>query len=362
MTDRGKKVLYGILLTAGSLIALGVAVAVGFGVWVTRPGELIDPERLIGPDVTGYAEWTLRLEDPGTEAFVSLLLDAAEDPPPLVSNALPPFLGTWLQRARTTRAQREIENTLPLLAAWTVRPGAAMSESDLHLVSASTESLGNQLVLADWVAGLVLGRLSNASVHGYRGEKIYRFDTPDDSFGTTLFARRGAVFATSDLDTARQAVDLLAESETSNRPRTALEQLFDTTDDTAALRAAVTNGNNELARIWERVSGERLDPIDAWRLIQSAALGGGLREDGSFHAVLDLIADESAPLETYRSAVETALEINLKDIPFEFAIQAIAIDNGIRIDITIPDLVESLSAWLEESSRGWRGPDDFDID
>ncbi len=48
--------------------------------------------------------------------------------------------------------------------------------------------------------------------------------------------------------------------------------------------------------------------------------------------------------------------------PTFHAVLDLIADNGIRIDITIPDLVESLPGWLEESGRGRRGPDDFDID
>ena len=76
MTSRGKNILIGSLITGGALIVLVIAAAIGFGVWLNRPGELLDPTRLLSSGASGYAEWTLRLDDPGTEGFVELLIEA----------------------------------------------------------------------------------------------------------------------------------------------------------------------------------------------------------------------------------------------------------------------------------------------
>ena len=360
MTDRGKRILYGILIAVGGVVALVIAVSVGFGVWVTRPGELIDPGRLLGADSTGYAEWTLRLEDPGTEGFLNLLIDATQKIPPDV--ALPPFINSWVRQAQDAKAQRDLEKTFPLVAAWTLRPGSATADDDLHLLSVSAKPLGNQLVLADWIAGLVLGRSRGASVHTYQGEKIYQFDNRENDFEATFFARRGAIFATSDLDTARQAVDLLANAETSNLPQTELEQLFGTTRETDPLRAAVTNRNGEIARIWERLSGNTLDNIDDWGLIQGVSLTGGLQADGAFEATMELTTDSPGIVDAFAPVIEATFLENLDGIPLEFEFEARAIDNRIQIDILVPDLVESLTTWMERGGSRRRGPVDINIE
>lgn len=174
MTEKGKRVLIGVLIAVGGVVALVISLVIGFGIWVTRPGELIDPGRLLAADTAGYAEWTLRLEDPGTEAFVGALLDASGSIPEEVSRQLPPFFAGRIASLQESRARRNIEKTLPLLLAWTLTPGGPPPADDLHLLSLSARRLGNQVVLADWIAGLALGRSPQGSVHAYRGEKIYQ--------------------------------------------------------------------------------------------------------------------------------------------------------------------------------------------
>jgi hypothetical protein len=362
MTDKGKKILYGVLGAIGGVVVLCIAVIIAFSVWVTRPGELIDPGRLLSADATGYAEWTLSLDDPGTEGFVNLLIDAAQEMPDGAANALQPFIGSWIRGAQEAWAQRELEKAFPMLAAWTLHPGSETSDSDLHLVSVSAEGLGNQLVLADWIAGLVLGRAPNTSVHRYRGEKIYEVNDRGEDFEATFFARRGAIFAASDVDTARQAVDLLAEPDTADRPETELARLYAGTVESDALRAAVTNPDGEIARIFERLSGKEIKNPDGWQLIKGLSLTGGLQADGAFAATFKLITDDPILAATDAPAIETAFFQNFEGFPLALEFQAVPIDNGIQIDIRISDLVESLTTWMREQGFERRGPGRIDIE
>lgn len=351
MTKKGKKILVGVLVAVGSVVAIVIAVGVSFGVWVTRPGELIDPGRLLAAESTGYAEWTLRLDDPGTEGFVNLLIDAVQDIPEDVTNSMPPFLNSWVQQAGEAKAERDLKKTFPLLAAWTQHPGSVADEKSLHLLSVSAKPLGNQLVLADWIAGLVLGRSPGTTVHKYQGENIYEFERGENDFEATVFARRGAVFATSDVETARRAVDLLAETSTARPPETELERLFATTRDTDPLRGAVLNSNGEIAQIWETLSGTTIDDAEAWQVIKGASLTGGLQADGAFRAMMELSIDAPGISETYAPAIEGIFLGHLEDLPFDFEIQATAVDSGIQIEIQVPDLVETLGEWSQGRRR-----------
>ena len=69
MEPRTKKILFGCLGGCGFVVLVFVGSCVAFTVWINSPGEVLDPEVLLGSDTTGYAEWKLRLEDPGTAEF-----------------------------------------------------------------------------------------------------------------------------------------------------------------------------------------------------------------------------------------------------------------------------------------------------
>ena len=78
MATRGRKLLLGCGAGCLGLIALSIGACVSFTVWINQPGELLEPTRLLGQDPTGYVEWSLSVEDPGTEAFVGGLMDLQE--------------------------------------------------------------------------------------------------------------------------------------------------------------------------------------------------------------------------------------------------------------------------------------------
>ena len=85
-----KRLLIGCGLGCGSLVLIAILSAVSFAVWVARPGELLEPERLLGADTRGYLEWRLALEDPGTEGFAELLIETLKNVPPGVEESMPP--------------------------------------------------------------------------------------------------------------------------------------------------------------------------------------------------------------------------------------------------------------------------------
>ena len=75
MTSTTKNVLIGCLAAVAAALVLGVSSCVGFVVWLYRPGQLLDPGKLVDADTTGYIEWTLRLDDPGCRKLFDQLVE-----------------------------------------------------------------------------------------------------------------------------------------------------------------------------------------------------------------------------------------------------------------------------------------------
>ena len=356
MTSSGKKILLGVLAVFGALVILVVIVVVSFVVWISSPGELIDPERLVSADATGYAEWTLRAEDPGTEGFLTLLADAAQGFSREVDSPIPGFSGSW--------SDGNVTDVLPAVVAWTLHPAEAPGAEGLHVLSLSAERLGNQIVLADWIAGFAVSRSRdpNVSAERYNDETIYRLRQPDRNIDLTLFVRRGAIFVASNPGAARRTVDLLtgsvaapADDGAVTRSATELDDLFARTSPDDALRAAVTNDAGELARLWEMVSSEPVAMPEAWRAIDGASLSGGLQADGSFDGTLRLRVSDPAAAAAYVPAVPTVVGVRVGTFETRVEIAAMAVDDGVQIAFTIPDLVDGLAARLQGPNRS-RGP------
>ena len=158
MEPRTKKILLGLSIGCGGLVVLVLAVIVAFVVWLKQPGELLEPGRLVGDDTIGYAEWTLRLEDPGTERFVEDLLTRfqANQQEALDSLGSGPLaaLGQW----QKNRDREKFRDLFPLGAAW-ILTRSDTPDRRHHLLTLSLEQMGNTLVLADWIMGLLRNQL-----------------------------------------------------------------------------------------------------------------------------------------------------------------------------------------------------------
>jgi hypothetical protein len=350
MTSRTRKILLGILIAIGCLAAVVVVLVVSFFMWLSQPGEVIAVERLLSAESTGYAQWTLRTEDPGTEGFLRLLVQSTQELPTDLSGSVPPAVDGWLRSARAEGAAGDLAGFLPGVAAWTLRP-ASEDDRHLHLVSVSATGLGNQLVFADWIGGWTLPMSPNGSVDAYKGENIYQFAVPRRDVELTFFARRGAVFATSDLATARQAVDLLAAEEaTPQRPATDLERLFATTQGPEPLRAAITNARGELPHVWSRLGGGPAVEPEEWQTLRGVTVTGGLRADGTFTGVLDLLTVDGRPREDIAPRIAAAIQQRLSDLDLDADVQATGLEDRIRIELRVLRLVESIT----ERTQGGR--------
>ena len=167
-----KNWMIGCGIGCGALVVLAVSSCVGLTVWITRPGELIQPDQLLGPSTTGYVEWTLRLEDPGTEGFVEGALELMQRWQQRNSQDLPAWLTGFQARQDRKRAE-QLRGLFPLMAVWTLQPSEHAGE-DLHVLSLSLKQLGNRMLFADWVLGFALARSPDARIHEHSGEKNTR--------------------------------------------------------------------------------------------------------------------------------------------------------------------------------------------
>jgi hypothetical protein len=357
MASRGKRWLIGCGLGCGGLLVLVIAAVVSFALWLNAPGELLEPQKLLGADTTAHVEWTLKLDDPGTEGFVRALISAAQALPPGSSEEMPPWLYNWLARRQSKEAERDILALFPMAAAWTLRPGMA-PEGDLHLFSLSVERLGNRLVFGDWIMGWLLPRADEIDVDRYRDERIYQFPFQRGR-RVTFFIRNGNVFFTSDAETARIAVDRLIATAAPTREPTDLDRMYAETRDGGPMRGAIANRRGELLRLWQWISSRSESSADRelWRDVRGVTLAGGLNEDGSLRTTLRFLCPDGDWAAARTPDLAEALHEGLAWTDLKLDIRARPIDDRIEVELSIPDLVNTMGRWLErareiETDRG----------
>jgi hypothetical protein len=286
-----------------ALLGVGLVGSIAFFAWLARPGVLLEPAVLLGPDTTGYAEWELRADDPGTRGFVvEALRRAHEEQDARRPEALRPFLQLF-DRSDPDAMMAQI---LPMVVAWTLHPGEGVDD-DLHLVTVSLERMGNQLVFGDWMLGWFLAANEGIDVVDHRGERLYVLADSEDR-RTTFFLRGNDVFFATDPVSAARAVERLDTAAASGSAGTSegqgarggggsqagsyLARLFRGIPTERPLRAAVSNGRGELMRLWESFGVTPTDVLteETWRAIDAATLEGGLETDGSLAGTLTLHA------------------------------------------------------------------------
>jgi hypothetical protein len=356
MAISGKKVLIGCALGCGGLIVLVIAVLVSFGIWINRPGDLLEPEKLLGGDTTGHVEWTLRLEDPGTEGFVRAVIGAVQSLQNQSAQELPPWLSGWFGRRQAARTERDILQLFPVVAAWTLRPSDTPDE-DLHLFSLSIERLGNRMVFGDWLLGWIVGRDDRTEVERYRGERIYSLPL-DRGKRVTFFIRGADIFFTSDAETAHVAVDRLIGSFTPERESIPLDPLFGETEGGGPLRGAITNGRGELLRLWRWISSRTAagDEDRLWRELRGVTLAGSLNGDGSLAVKLRFVCPDARWAATYAPGIDSALREGLEWTELDLEFETRPAGDRIEVDVRLEDLIGFVGGKIDIDDRAFQRP------
>lgn len=355
MAVTGKKFLIGCAIGCGTVLLIAIMAIVGFSIWLNSEKELLQPQSLLGSDTQGYAEWTLDLEDPGTRGFVEAALDALQSVPN-GSDQLPPWMEQWMQQRQSKKAREDVMKLFPSVIAWTATPGESPGE-DLHLITASIKPLGNRLVLGDMIMGWFAERTDGVGVEEYGDERIYEFAMGEDR-SLAMFIRGADLFFTSDVPTARTAVDRLSRT-VRDEPPSELDGLFRATEGRGALRAALSNRDGQLARLWERFNPTPSSDsaADLWTRLRSATISGGLQAGGSFDLELLFRTPDAAWAAEHGEALADQLRGALSGLELPVEIEQSATGDQLRIELHMPDLVQAIGEGARRLEQGAGGED-----
>lgn len=198
MTPRGRKTLIGCLFGCAGVGLAAILLAVGFVVWLNRPGRLLEGERLVDGSTVGYATWHVSLDDPATERIVLRAFRLLQDTGSARrAGVLPGDFGRMVEQFSQQQNERKIRALFPARVTWTVRPDEG------HVVAAGLAGNANQLRLLDLLFRAVVDAdpASDVVQVDYRDEQIFVIDE------VVAFLRSGNVVFASDEESAKLAVD-----------------------------------------------------------------------------------------------------------------------------------------------------------
>ena len=347
MQGKSKRILVGCGIGCGAMLLLAIVLAVAFGSWISGKGELLEPQRLLGAETTGYAEWTLRLEDPGTDGFVQLLIEALNDVRAGQANQMPNWLRQVLMRKRGNDTAKEIREMFPVVIAWTMAPGDE-SERDEMLFTVSPTGIGNRLVFADWIVGIVARFSGEGFIVKYQDEKIFRMPSGKDQT-QTFFLRSGTIFFTTDLDSAKVAVDRLQTDDPAQREAGPLDPLFAETPAGQTLRGAVSNKRGEIPRIWQEIAGD--DGAELLQSLRNLTLDGGLQQDGSLVATLRFRGADRAWAEARVEQLRELVASSLSESELDLKISSSSSGDVVSVEVRANDIIGTLRRGFEEQQE-----------
>jgi hypothetical protein len=294
------------------LLAIGSCVA--FVTWINRPGDVLEPERLLSKETTGYVEWTLRLEDPGTGEFFELMLENLQSMQDGAPSILPRAIDGPLRRMQSRSNEKKLRRIFPVVLVWTVEPRT--KNQDDHLLSASLRGLDHQLLLADWLLGLIIGHDEDTSIVHHRKEKIYLFDLPAEKDSLPTFIHRGDLFFTTNEDSARRAIDRL-QSPTIAEIGPSLGPWLDRAPE-GSLRGALSNQKGEVWRAWSDFLDEEIQDkvsADLRQALDGLTVGGAFTSEGSLEARITFYFRDAENAVVARDPIQGAIADLLDDTP-----------------------------------------------
>jgi hypothetical protein len=339
MEGRGKKILFGCLGGCGVVLVIFVGSCVGFTMWLNSPGEVLEPEVLMGPDTTGYVEWILRLEDPGTAEFTNAMLESLGNIRRRSNSPLPDGLENVVDSLQSKSAQKDIAKLFPVVVAWTARPGA-LEDEDAHLFTVSARGMGHQMILADWLFGWVIGWNDNVEIVRHRGEKIYLLQKTE-GISPAVFVKRGIVFVSTDVDAARLALDRLDSPDVENGAGADLDGLYSGLPKDQALRGALTNRRGEIRRILDQLGlSTDLAGDEVWAAIRGLTVVANFRDEDVFAGAMEIHGPDAAWAEANAEALGAALVSVFDQWDIEFETEVRHIGRRIRVDFSAADLLD----------------------
>lgn len=335
---RPKDFLVGCGLGCLGLVVAGVASCVGFRMWLDSPGELLEARRLLGRDTTGYAEVLLSLDDPGTARFVDGILEATG---PKEIERLPDWVQLLLQLQQRRRA-RQVREMFPMVIAWTMTPGST-AEVDEHLLSVSTERMGNRPTLVRWFLSFVLRRSGDGEIVEYRGRTLVDLEERGEGAeaGPTLLLERGQFHIGFGRAAAERAVDRLVDRrQAEDLPPTRLEIWFAALPSDSPLRGAITNEGGELVRLARHVLGESSEDRDAPLLaeLEGLTVAAGFGLDGALTGTLELLSADAPWAVEHAAELEDLVERIVAHLHVTVAEGAEIRGDRVRFAVTLADL------------------------
>jgi hypothetical protein len=347
MQGKSKRILVGCGIGCGAMLLLAIVLAVVFGTWISGKGELLEPQRLLGEETTGYAEWTLRLEDPGTDGFVQLLIEALDDIRSGQADQMPSWLRQVLMRKRGNDTAEEIREMFPVVIAWTMAPGDE-SDQDEMLFTVSPTGIGNRLVFADWIVGVVARFSGEGFIDKYRDEKIFRM--PSGKGQTqTFFLRSGTIFFTTDLDSAKVAVDRLQAEDPGQRKAGPLDPLFAETRAEQTMRGAISSNRGEIPRLWQEIAGD--DGAELMQALRSVTLDGGLQEDGSLVTTLRFRGTDRDWANAHADQLRELVESYLAESDLDLKVSSTSSGDVVNVEVRFNEIIDTLQRMFEEQQR-----------
>ncbi|NIM02082.1 MAG: hypothetical protein GTN89_15130 [Acidobacteria bacterium] len=345
MASRAKRVLLGCLAGCGFVLLLFVGSCIGLTVWLNQPGEVLEPRVLLGPETTGYIEWTLRLEDPGTAEFTEGMLQRFAEISEQSDSPLPDGLESLLNARQMRSARKDMNKLFPIVVAWTTHPAGRPDDGE-HVFTASASGLGHRIALMDWIFGLILRWRGGADSVNHEGERIYLMRESSET-RAAAFVRNGIVFVTTDLDSAKQALARLGQPATGAAGATEFGVLFDSVPKDQPLQGALTNRGGELRRVLDALDLETEHVSDeSWDEVRGATIIAGFRNETDFGGTVTLLGPGSDWAEAHAGTLGPALETLFERSRIDFVTTVRRVGDRIEVDFTTQDLfgqIESMN-------------------
>ena len=343
MQSRPKKILFGCLAGCGFFFLMFIGSCVALTVWLNSPGAVLDPRVLLASDTTGYVEWTLRLEDPGTGEFVEGMLQSFVELSRQNDSPLPDGMAQFLNSRQTKSARKDLKKLFPVVVAWTARPSGRPAE-DEHLFTACARGLGHRMVMLDWMLGLILRWADDIETVRHEGERIYVL-RENDGTRPACFIRKGIGFVATDLDSARRTSDRLGRPTAGSTTGTELGVLLDALPQDQPLRGALTNRDGELQRVLDALNlpTEHVS-AEAWDEVRGATVVANFRDENVFGGTVDLLGPNADWAQAHAATLGAALEVLFEQSSIDFNTEIRQAGDRIQVEFNTVNLFDQIEA------------------